>query len=150
MAYLTQYLDTIRGYKIINEIKYYDPVYYSFNTVRDAIITVLNVLMLNKYPEVDISEELETLQTATWGPTIRNTIYNAIKKFLSTTNIIAMTQITEIRYAHYGSDMREPLYDILIALGANDVGSEFITKDGKTFYTTDQNKYCVIKKVVDS
>ena len=155
MAYLTQYLDTIRGYRINedtpgNPYKFYDPLYYPFNTVRDAIVTVLNTLMLNKYSEVDISNEIETIQTATRGPAIRNAIYDAIKKFLSTTNIVAMTQITEVRYAHYGSDMREPLYDILIALGADDIGLEFTTKDNKAFYTSDQNKYCVIKKVVDS
>jgi hypothetical protein len=102
--------------------------------------------MLNKYQEVDISDEIETIQTATRGPIIRNAIYDAIKKFLSTTNIIAMTQITEIRYAHFGSDMREPLYDILIALGADDIGLEFTTKDNKPYYTSDQNKYCVINK----
>lgn len=150
MAYLTEYLNIVRGYRIYNksgeERRLYYPTYYSYNTVRDAIVTVLQTLMFNKYPDVDISTEIQTIQTATLGTTIREAIYSAVKKLLNSIGIVAMVQISQVRYAHYGSDMREALYDILIKLGADDVGSSFVTQDGNTFYTADQNKYCVIKK----
>lgn len=151
MAYLTSALDTIRGYKIMinsagEEYKFYDENAYEYNNVRDAIVTVLQTLMFNKYPDVDISTEIQTIQTATLGITIREAVYSAVKKLLNSIGIIAMVQISQVRYAHYGSDMREPLYDILIKLGADDVGSSFVTQDGNIFYTADQNKYCVIKK----
>lgn len=151
MAYLTSALDTIRGYTIMEnqageEYKFYDENAYNYNDVRDAIVTVLQTLMFNKYPDVDISTEIQTIQTAKLGTTIREAIYSAVKKLLNSIGIVAMVQISQVRYAHYGSDMREPLYDILIKLGADDVGSSFVTQDGNIFYTADQNKYCIIKK----
>lgn len=150
MAYLTQYLDTIRGYRIIedtlgNEYKYYDPLYYPFNTVRDAIVNVLSTIGESLFPDVDINSELATINSATIGSDIRDAIYSATKKLLIAADKPELINLTIIQYAHYGADMRESLYDIFKKLGAEDsrIGHLFCTADEKGFYTDDENLFCV-------
>ncbi len=150
MAYLTQYLDTIRGYRVIedvsgNELRYYDHLYYPFNTVRDAIVTVLSTIGGSLFPDVDIDSELATINSATIGPDIRNAIYSATKKLLIAAGKTELINLTIIQNAHYGVDMRESLYDIFKKLGAEDsrIGHLFCTADEKGFYTDDENLFCV-------
>ncbi len=150
MAYLTQYLDTIRGYRVIedtpgNAYKYYDPLYYSFNTVRDAIVTVLSTISGSLFPDVNIDSEVTTISSATLGTDIRTAIYNATKKLLIAAGKTELINLTIIQNAHYGADMRESLYDIFKKLGAEDsrIGHLFCTADEKVFYTDDENLFCV-------
>lgn len=151
MAYLTQYLDTIRGYRVISktdneEIRYYDPTYYDFNIVRDSIVSALGTVNFVLYPEIDIQTEIENIVNEKIGYNIRDNIYKAVKKIIDTTDKPCTIDLSIIRHAHYGSDMREPLYNILISLGAGRIDDIrcFSTSNGINFVTGNDTYFCVV------
>lgn len=152
MAYLTNNLDVIRGYTVVTkpdgtEYKSHDISSYYFNNVRDAIADVLTFLSDTKYSSVNIVNELFIIKNNKWGPDIRDAIYNAVKKLLKAADMKSFENLSKIHHAHYGSEIREPLYSVFVQLGANDIDVVYSTKDGNKFHTSDDLPYCVIKGV---
>lgn len=124
MAYLTSTLDIIRGYNehVVDNrvVKSYQDEYMSYNAVLDAIKKCIDLLVLSKYPDADISEYRTALDDARFGPDIRSAIYECIKRLATEAGISLYSELSEIRYAHYGRDMRDAIYSALIKLGAED------------------------------
>lgn len=124
MAYLTSTLDIIRGYNehIVGDrmVKSYQDEYMPYNAVLDAIKRCIDLLVLNKYPDADISEYRTALDNARFGPDIRSAIYECIKCLATEAGVTLYSELSEIRYAHYGRDMRDSIYSALIKLGAGD------------------------------
>lgn len=139
MGVLTESLRIIRGYDIVNiGDKYYknyvlEPDYISlyFSNVNDAIYRCLNTLNRVLYQDVDISAELGEISTHKYARRLRTAIYNAVKKLSIGAGINLGIQLAQIKNAHFGSDMREPLYDALIKLGA----------EGDMYYQTTAEDY---------
>lgn len=91
----------------------------NFNVVINSIFTAFTTLKI-KYPEADITDKLSSLSTATFGRTIRSLIYDICREFCRAAGIVAFSQLGRIRNAHFGADIREPLYELLIKLGADE------------------------------
>ena len=112
----------IRGYRFKNDDNYYvgDVVFNGKDELINALISIVSTLASAKYPNADISDEIAALPNLKWGSDIRKTIYTMMKKLADQTNKFLYRELTLIRTAHFGRDMREPLYDILIKLGAGE------------------------------
>lgn len=115
-------LKKIRGYQSRNGDSYYvfDTVYKGKAELINSLLTIVTAICASKYPDVDISEEVAKLPNLKWGPDIRNTIYMIFKKIAVGSGIYLGRELVAIRYAHFGRDMREPLYDALIKIGAEE------------------------------
>lgn len=120
MGMFTNELIELRGY-IQKEGDVYvvstSDYYLDFDYIRSLIIDMTTVLSETLYPTANISEFITALQTATFGPEIRTAIYNIFKEFARVSGIYIAKECASIRLAHFGRDMREPIYDALIKLG---------------------------------
>lgn len=125
MGILSNELRTVRGYVMASypsegiEFPIYQSGDYGMIDVMDSIVTILTTLVEMRFPTVDISEELTKIN-AKWGPDIREGIYEACKKLLNAAGVNCNIELAHVRNAHYGSEMREPLYKIFYDLGADD------------------------------
>lgn len=116
-------LNYIRGYRDVNDERERDYAYEyeSYDAFISNLISIVNDLVSNLYPyaEWHIQEELEELPTMKWGPDIRYTIYKIFRAIASAYNLPIAYELSVIRYVHYGRDMREPLFNALMKMGAN-------------------------------
>lgn len=91
--------------------------YLSFDYIRSLIIEMTTTLRDVLYRDANISTYVTTLQNATFGPTIRKAIYDIFKELARVSGIYIGRELASIRLAHFGKDMRQPLYDALVKLG---------------------------------
>lgn len=118
MAYLSSSLNIIRGYTVgtgkIEKSYIVDAYFY------DNVITSLSLCfkMLGIKYDVDISTERANLESEKWGPRIRSIIRDTLLKISNAAGIKISLELSLIKNAHYGRDMREPLFDALVKLGA--------------------------------
>lgn len=89
--------------------------YCPFHTVLTAIVECLEELALRA--EVDISSDITSLQSSTFGPTIRSNLYNVCNKVAAAYNKWSIPELFKIKTAHYGRDLRDPIADLFIKLG---------------------------------
>lgn len=87
------------------------------NPFISDLIELTTTLTDTIYPDADISEYVETLQNATFGPVIRKAIYDIFKELSRVSGIYIGRELAAIRLAHFGRDMRKPIYDALMKLG---------------------------------
>lgn len=116
-------LNYIRGYRDVDDARERDYAYEyeSYDTFIFNLLSIVQDLVSNLYPhaEDDIREEIEELPTMKWGPDIRYTIYKIFRAIAATYNLPISQELSIIRYAHYGREMREPLFNALMKIGAN-------------------------------
>lgn len=144
MAVLTKDLEIIKGYGLLNIGDKIYKQYYTddmdsgsgfpslyFKPVMESIIRCFDLMNKVLYPDVDITEELNTLRNGDFAKEFRTAIYDVIQKFATAAGKNLKILLGKIKLAHFGSDIREPLYDALIKLGA----------DGDMYYQTVAEDY---------
>jgi len=116
-------LDYIRGYHDVDGAieRGYNYEYELYDNVLDALIETLQSMIDDLYPGVydEVIDDLNNLSSLKWGPEIRNAIYRIFRTIAVEYDVSISYELSLIRYAHYGRDMREPLFDALIKMGAN-------------------------------
>jgi hypothetical protein len=138
----------LRGYRakdddvyIVNKVGADD--YLGFDYIRSLIIEMTTTLSNTLYRTADIASYVTTLQNATFGPTIRKAIYDIFKELARVSGIYIGRELASIRLAHFGKDMRQPLYDALVKLGIEQdlyydaVSSDFIYSINGGYATLD-------------
>lgn len=141
-------LNELRGYwdkdddvYIIN--RSYADEYLSFDYIRSLIIEMTTTLRNTLYRTANIASYVTTLQNATFGPTIRKAIYDIFKELARVSGIYLGRELASIRLAHFGKDMRQPVYDALVKLGIEQdlyydaVSSDFIYSINGGYATLD-------------
>ena len=164
MGIFTDELRDVRGYTAkegdVYIVTYHSDDRYGFDYIRSLIIEMTEALSETIYPEANISEYITALQSDTFGPDIRRDIYNIFKELSRASGIYIGRELAAIRLAHFGRDMREPVYDALIKLGIegdlyyNAVSSDFIYSimGGYAYldyYIGDIHPYMRLPNVVD-
>lgn len=117
---MSETLDTnlkiIRGY--INRTnpdgKQYIDEYMPFVTVKQAIIDAINEI--KRYYITSISEDLASFSEDTFGPKMKDDILEILRKMSTEKAIRIYSEMSAIKSATYGRDIREPLYDALVKL----------------------------------
>lgn len=88
-----------------------------FNPFIDDLIFMVTALAGALYRDADISDYVETLQNSAYGPTIRKAIYDIFRELSRASHIYIYSELCAIKSAHFGRDMRQPIYDALKKLG---------------------------------
>lgn len=140
MSTITDNLDKIRGWRPITGNPYidrhYDIQYYPYAVVRDAIVDCLSELA-SRY-EVLLGDEINTIETAKWMPSVKQAIYDACVKIATKLAINPFVELSKIKAAHFGSELREPIYDIFIKFGILE----------EHYDPTDENDYVYIDDTI--
>lgn len=132
-------LNYIRGYRDVNDARERDYAYEyeSYDAFITNFIAIVNDLVRNLYPyaESHIQEEIEELPTMKWGPDIRYTIVKILRAIYVSYALPITHEVSLIKNAHYGREMREPIFNAFMKMGANQeflykaVSSDFIYTD---------------------
>lgn len=141
-------LKNIRGYDIDDTGKKYLNTALPYTNVRDAIITIFTLLAKKKYKVWDdgMSAICFNLNMHTFGPMLRDDIVEGLELLQSKSDVSIFFEIAQVKESHYGREMRQPLYDALVRLGAEE-DFYYQTQPSDFLYSTTENGVTLIKYI---